>query len=541
MSSVKPRPMRLGDSTDVPYEAPPASAAHGSDGCGNRQFASRHVPGPAEELATSESISPHKTMRFNGLLKLMKPNSATENEEKSVLFASSGEDFIPEEFRNMLMNEFEVCCHYGERTNMDLMSSAKWVKFLRDRDFIKLSQKGPSADKFGLSLPEADIIYHKVIRNCDYGGKRLTYEMFCKALKLTSTLLYPEMGDDALGHLLIKVSEAAGDDSRCAVCLEPSLNIDLHNILEHYDPVLQNLFSTYSGRDLENPASPSRGRGSVRIQEREAWNHDRSDMIAGCTSPTRARCLQGFANDLARSTATLSTVCASDRVQLLSDLPEEATSMSNCQEEATAVLSCQEETTTMVSLTANDPSHVEVLPGASMHRDETCMQVDAEKDEDNSSVSMTHSDAIETKPVSPTKQTCKPTSISPRKKTTPYLYANGAPVIRQRSKRMSLDQLLTCCKDLDIFPSMLSRTEITRIFKRVQASSSPSGRGTLYSYLTREMFCEVLVQVALEAHAYEPYNSEYPRPQDKVLALLFKCLPHSVRLRHEWRRIPGCQ
>ena len=43
------------------------------------------------------------------------------------------------------------------------------------------------------SLAAADIIFQRVLHDTDYGGKRLTYDFFCKALCLVAADIYPEL------------------------------------------------------------------------------------------------------------------------------------------------------------------------------------------------------------------------------------------------------------------------------------------------------------------------------------------------------------
>jgi hypothetical protein len=43
------------------------------------------------------------------------------------------------------------------------------------------------------SLAAADIIFQRVLHDTDYGGKRLTYDFFCKVLCLVAADIYPEL------------------------------------------------------------------------------------------------------------------------------------------------------------------------------------------------------------------------------------------------------------------------------------------------------------------------------------------------------------
>ena len=43
------------------------------------------------------------------------------------------------------------------------------------------------------SLAAADIIFQRVLHDTDYGGKKLTYDFFCKALCLVAADVYPDL------------------------------------------------------------------------------------------------------------------------------------------------------------------------------------------------------------------------------------------------------------------------------------------------------------------------------------------------------------
>ena len=60
------------------------------------------------------------------------------------------------------------------------------------------------------SLAEADVIFQRVLHDTDYGGKRLTYDFFCKALCLVAANVYSEMDwESAMGELLNRIAQAA--------------------------------------------------------------------------------------------------------------------------------------------------------------------------------------------------------------------------------------------------------------------------------------------------------------------------------------------
>merc|ERR1719330_175135 len=92
------------------------------------------------------------------------------------------------------------------------MSSAKWVKLLRDIGILLPAGTGSSSARTASSgrpvilQAEADIIFHKVLHNCERGGQRLTYELFCKVLYLVAQAILPDFqGEAAFGEVLAQI------------------------------------------------------------------------------------------------------------------------------------------------------------------------------------------------------------------------------------------------------------------------------------------------------------------------------------------------
>lgn len=122
----------------------------------------------------------------------------------------------------------------------------------------------------------------------------------------------------------------------------------------------------------------------------------------------------------------------------------------------------------------------------------------------------------------------------------PYLYANGCPVIKNRRQHMSVDQLMSFCKELKIVPDLLSRLQVVKIFKRAQvAGSNGTGAGSSYGYLTLEAFVDAAGQLAIEAYSAEPYCDEFPAAHEKVHAFFLRILPTNSKEAHERFRF-GC-
>ena len=162
-------------------------------------------------MAHSHVLDPTIIKRFDGLMKHLKRNTDKQDFEKQVL-ASPPEVLVPEEYDEVLRGEFARHCSYGERLNTELMNSHKWVKMLKELGFIPgrtradRSVAGPCLS----SLAEADIIFQRVLHDTDYGGKRLTYDFFCKALCLVAANIYPDMDwETAMGELLNRIAAAA--------------------------------------------------------------------------------------------------------------------------------------------------------------------------------------------------------------------------------------------------------------------------------------------------------------------------------------------
>lgn len=178
------------------------------------------MPSAAEELARSEAIDPMVIKRFDGLMKHLKRNTDKQDFEKQVL-ASPCDALVPEEYDEVLRGEFARHCSYGERLNTELMHSGKWIKMLKELGFMPSFEKekkdknkeSKTRRRQGPCLTSpavADIIFQRVLHDTDYGGKRLTYDFFCKALCLVAANIYPELDwEAAMQELLSRVAAAA--------------------------------------------------------------------------------------------------------------------------------------------------------------------------------------------------------------------------------------------------------------------------------------------------------------------------------------------
>ena len=167
-------------------------------------------------------------------MKHLKRNTDKQDFEKQVL-ASPSEVLVPEEFDEVLRGEFARHCNYGERLNSELMHSGKWMKMLKEHGFIPNAEsqsprKGGDKAKEPCQpcLParaDADIIFQRVLHDTDYGGKRLTYDFFCKALCLVAAKTYPNLDwEAAMGELLNRIAASAQDPLELADEMDFSLD-----------------------------------------------------------------------------------------------------------------------------------------------------------------------------------------------------------------------------------------------------------------------------------------------------------------------------
>eukprot|EP00439_Symbiodinium_sp_Y106_P078049 s2025_g16.t2 len=227
----------------------PAPKSRGHGRCYSpRRFASRHVPTAAEELAQhSQVLEPSVIKRFDGLMRHLKRNTDKQDFEKQVL-ASPPDVLVPEEYDEVLRGEFSRHCSFGERLNTELMHSGKWVKMLKELGFVPGpgKAKGPCLS----SLAVADIIFQRVLHDTDYGGKRLTYDFFCKALCLVAVNMYPNMDwEAAMGELLQRIATAAEEFQEQSAANEPadfSLDPNVLLVLDHFKPKLRGFLSDWS-------------------------------------------------------------------------------------------------------------------------------------------------------------------------------------------------------------------------------------------------------------------------------------------------------
>jgi len=505
----------------------PKSRGHGFDGGHPRCFSSRHVPSVAEEIFQADHMNPSVKMRFSGLMKHLKNNTAGQDRQKQVLFKEQGELLVPEEYDEALHSEFERRCAFGERLNTELMSSAKWVKLLRDIGVIPLSGStattckvaqsseggspssspldGSQAPDATMTRAEADIIFHKVVHNCDHGAQRLTYELFCKALCLAAHALWSDLEDEvAFTHILNSVMSIAQ--------LEPEVNKDAQDcmlnanvllVLDHFKPRLHDLFTAFCHKNLSNPAAASCGTGTVRIRERTIWKHTQDTIMASSMmGMDQSRFADGSfsgpsGSDFTPQGETPGSDPGSPSFGAAGSSPSKAGSGAMRGDS----IGCT---------TPRFPLKAWAEDGPPINFAESLASLGGR---------------------SPRSSMGGSPMKAPKK--DPYIYANGAPVIRNRLQHMSGDQFLGFCKDFKIMPDLLSRLEVVKVFKRAQTTGSVSSNGaSMHGYLSRETFVDACGQLAVEAYSKEPFCDEYQETHEKIFGFFLSTLPDKKKGRH---------
>ena len=112
----------------------------------------------------------------------------------------------------------------------------------------------------------------------------------------------------------------------------------------------------------------------------------------------------------------------------------------------------------------------------------------------------------------------------------PYTYACGSPTMRNRQSFLSLEQLLSLCKELSVMPDFISRQAVVRIFKRAQCAGSTSAHGgSNFGHLTQEAFVDAMGRIGIQAYSEAPYCDEYPEAHEKIHAFLLDRLPGQIR------------
>mmetsp|Transcript_46 Transcript_46/g.124 ORF Transcript_46/g.124 Transcript_46/m.124 type:complete len:578 (-) Transcript_46:456-2189(-) len=506
----------------------PKSRGHGYDGGRPRCFSSRHVPSVAEEIVQADIMNPSVKMRFSGLMKYLKNNTTFQDRQKSVLFKEQGELLVPEEFDEVLRLEFERRCAFGERMNTEQMSSAKWVKMLRELGvipgsgndislFAQMTADGSAtsgsspvlSDSHGadtmITKAEADIIFHKVVHNCDHGSQRLSYELFCKALCLVSHSLWPDQEEElAFSQILNRVlAIAPAEPENTNFTQDCMLDANVLLVLDYFKPQLHDLFTAFCHRNLGNPSSASHGTGTVRMREKSIWKHTQDTILATSMMGTETtRFGEGPFSPHPLPSDSAPVVDGTPTTEGGSPSPQFHLNGS------------------MTGSQGGGRSPRAESLGATTPR--FPLKAWAE-----GGPSVSFAESIASLGRSPR------STVTQAPKKDPYVYANGTPVIRNRSQFMSSDQFLSFCRDFRVMPELLSRLEVVKIFKRAQTSGLVSSAGaSMHGFLSKETFVDACGQLAVEAYAKEPFCDEYPETHEKIFGFFLNTLPDKKKSRH---------
>mmetsp|Transcript_1761 Transcript_1761/g.4804 ORF Transcript_1761/g.4804 Transcript_1761/m.4804 type:complete len:563 (-) Transcript_1761:649-2337(-) len=522
---------RSGRQSSLSSLSPPQSPGHGVQMW--RRFASRHVPDVAEDLVQSNTLTPDMVPRFNTLMRHLKNNSEWDEQQKQVM-VSQVDALVPEEFEEILRGEFERRCAFGDRTNTEMMSSPKWVKFLRNCGVVP----GPD-DKRGkpgtISVAEVDVIFLKVLHHCDYGGKRLTYELFCKALYLVACAVRPDLGERAFSELLGRVAAAVPEEFRVEA---PDLMLDANVllVLDPFKPALRDLFHSFCGRNLPSSTAGTFGTGTVRIRERTVWKSSLTqEGTANLSFSLPINPMDSvFSQQAHEGNEAGDEVHDGDRFQNFGkdsmDVPERA-------RPAPTPYAVDGDTK------APDADGSERMSLSTAARSSAAHSVAKEQESgffgqprSFERFGRSFSSASLRGGHSMMSSTYSLATVGHSEHEDPYLYANGAPVIKNRLRHMSLDQLMIMCRDLNILPDLVTRLEVVQIFKRAQCAGSGSVHGSSkYAYLNVETFVDAVGQLALAAYSKPPFSEGNPEPHEKIFGFFTAVLPNAQALHGRYR------
>mmetsp|Transcript_47103 Transcript_47103/g.131400 ORF Transcript_47103/g.131400 Transcript_47103/m.131400 type:complete len:608 (-) Transcript_47103:158-1981(-) len=567
-----------------------SAAGYSTASSKQRRFSSRHVPGVAEELARqSPALTPDVLTRFEGLMRHLKRNSDWDEHQKQVM-VSDMQAFVPEDYDEIVRGEFERRCAFGECMNTEFMSSAKWVKLLREIGAIISPDAERRPPSGAMELAEADIVFQKVLHDCDFGGKRLTYELFCKGLYLVGRIVRPDLDSEAaFSELLSRVIALAPEDNTKHDEKDLMLDANVLLVLDHYKPALHDLFTTFCSRNLDNPTDANRGAGTLRIRERTAWKHTRDTNLS--------MMMTGMGSTMHRGTGMGSIAGpgggASSKPNHAGYKVEENPNAIADSRPTPLPVACEADLPFRGARSASPPStkseadagggyaERRVTPPLTPRRqkepllpviDDTDSEQYPQQQTQTKFTSPRHFSprasspgaASESSPVAQgrvghmlidggcpglaSERTCYSTigpsasqagsSVSGR--TDPFLYTNGVPTIANRRRHMSIDQLVSMCKALKILPDLLTRFDIVQVFKRAQNAGSASNHGSsVHGFLTKETFVDAAGQLAIEAYSKSPYSEEYPEAHEKIHAFFHSILPSNSREVHD-RFLYGC-
>lgn len=506
-----------------------------------RSFTSRHVPAVVEELTTElENIAqaanalPSGQRQLQGLLAHLKEArtgcSASAERQKRAM-ATDALRLVPEEFEQLLRAEFERRCGFGDRSNTEHMNSAKWKKLLQEcgtisglHGFNKVNCQRTAGT---VTLATADVVFQKVLRDGEYGSKRLNYNLFCKALLLVAQQAYPNLDDPAaFTELLAQVAACADRHSESNA--QPEDHVDLlldPNVvmtLDNFKPALYDLFRTVCGQNLDNPMQ-ARGLGTIRMRE-----HTFLKYASTQGTTTRASVnMTVFDRELASRERSRRQSVSSHGT---SDSTCEPDSCKDCGIETLRAGSEQSDAENEgltkhfvgdgMDEVAMDKVPVPVLTDSGI-------EMEAQPD---TGLNAALGSAFNTRGGSNTFNIRGQANTDDEVSYMNMSYINGAPTVDDRCRRMSIDQMMFMCTRLGMVPDFVTRLEVVSIFKRAQHTGFSQGQGSsLHGYISCEEFVDAVGQLALRAYSKQPYTEEHPEAPDKVEAFLLRILPSNQR------------
>lgn len=512
-----------------------------------RTFTSRHIPVVAEELSNtlecdpkSANALPSGQRRMEGLLAHLKQASSVLAERQKQAMSVDAETLVPEELDQLLHTEFERRCCFGDRSNTEFMSAHKWKKLLEECHIISglhgMVQKGRASQQQQagvVSLASADLVFHKVLHDMEFGSVRLTYDLFCKALLLVAQQAYPALDNQAaFAELLAQVAVVAAAKQEASqpadtpdLLLDPSVVVTLDN----FKPALYDLFRTVCTAKLDNPGKARPGLGSIRTRERTYLKYAGSQ---GASSGEPVRSHAGR-----HSVSSMSSCRTSDSTC-------EPSSLRDCGMETLRTGSEQSDENEVVRTALRGMGLREDWETSLPDNQETVLTQEEQEQEELCQEPMPGEDGAD----GAAQHRRVPTGSYWRNRmdtSYDYLgqlegsqsqvsYVNGAPMLRDRTRRLSIDQMMLMCTCLGIMPDFVTRLEVIAIFKRAQHTEFSQGLGSsLYGYLTYEEFVDAIGQLSIEAYSKQPFKEEYPEAHEKVEAFLLRMLPKDQRTLQE--------
>lgn len=515
-----------------------------------RCFTSRHVPIVAEKLVADladGTLAPSTARQLQGLLSHLKQVSCPQDERVRQVMAMDCERLVPDEYDQPLRAEFERRCSYGDRMNTEMMASTKWTKFLQDCGVIFglqgfLRPQGMAPPPGMISVQIADMAFQKSLLSCDYGNKRLNYELFCKALMMVAAYVYPDADDlqAAFNDFIASIMAALPppEEGTLDKSMDDTLDPNVVVVVDRYKPALHDLFETVCSRLLENPLQARGGLGTMRMRERTYTKYSGTMTRSGSHighSLSGRRIAPRISISSASSCRTSDSTCEPDSSKggILhngsehSDAEEPQLGVRHnlgissavagvCVGGVGALSTATTTATGSTSFLTGSADASRAKPFEDLHEQEwepvLPDQEHHDRHEEDSAVFLHNSSSGSAAAAAAAsahhgRSTGHAGADVSRSSTAPLdrrrspnctglscltglsfvaednddmrvTRTNGYPVPADRARRMSVDQMLLMCKELGVVPELLSRPEVVNIFKRVQHTGFEQGYGS---------------------------------------------------------------